>query len=50
MDPEVNNNFIKWLTEKYGKEDIGKVNYCKGKIHSYLGMNLDYANFQQKIK
>ena len=27
MDPEVNNNFMKWLTEKHGKDDVGKVKY-----------------------
>ena len=43
VDPEVNNDFIKWVTEKYGKDDVGKVDYCKGKIRPYLGMNLDHT-------
>jgi hypothetical protein len=36
----VNNQFEKWLNEKYGKH--GKVTATCGKVHDYLGMELDY--------
>jgi hypothetical protein len=36
----VNDRFEKWLNEKYGKH--GKVTATCGKVHDYLGMELDY--------
>jgi hypothetical protein len=36
----VNDRFEKWLNEKYGKH--GKVTATCGKVHDYLGMDLDY--------
>jgi hypothetical protein len=44
VDPEVNSDFGRWLTEKYGD--------CKehrGKHHEYLGMDLDYSE-RGKVK
>jgi hypothetical protein len=35
----VNDQFEKWLNEKYGKH--GKVTATCGKVHNYLGMELD---------
>ena len=37
----VNDEFEKWLNEKYGKH--GKVTTTRGRIHDYLGMELDYT-------
>jgi hypothetical protein len=39
-DPTVNDEFLKWIKEKYGK--IGEVKVTRGKLHDYLGMTLDY--------
>jgi hypothetical protein len=36
----VNDRFEKWLNSKYG--DIRKVTVTRGKVHDYLGMELDY--------
>jgi hypothetical protein len=36
----VNDQFEKWLNEKYGKH--GKVTATHAKVHNYLGMELDY--------
>jgi hypothetical protein len=36
----VNDRFEKWLNQKYGKH--GKVTATCGKVHDYLGMELDY--------
>jgi hypothetical protein len=36
----VNDRFEKWLNRKYGKH--GKVTPTRGKVHNYLGMELDY--------
>jgi hypothetical protein len=40
-DPKVNDQFDKWLQKTYGKH--GKVVSHRGKIHDYLGMELDYS-------
>ena len=37
---QVNDEFEKWLNIKYGKH--GKVTSTRGKVHDYLGMQLDY--------
>jgi N12 class adenine-specific DNA methylase len=37
----VNDQFEKWLYKKYGKH--GKVTTTCGKVHNYLGMELDYC-------
>jgi hypothetical protein len=40
-DAKVNDKFEQWLLSNYGKH--GKlVNYC-GKVHEYLGMEIDYT-------
>jgi hypothetical protein len=36
----VNDRFEKWLNSKYGNH--GKVTATCGKVHNYLGMELDY--------
>jgi hypothetical protein len=36
----VNDRFEKWLNSKYGNH--GKVTATRGKVHDYLGMELDY--------
>ena len=41
VESEVNNNFLKWANEEYGK--IGKVKASRGKKHEYLGMNFDFS-------
>jgi hypothetical protein len=40
-DPKVNDKFEDWLQMKYGEH--GKVVAHRGKIHDYLGMELDYS-------
>jgi hypothetical protein len=39
-DARINDQFDKWLQTKYGEH--GKVTTHRGKIHEYLGMELDY--------
>ena len=41
VDPKVNDRFLEWLNEKYGK--ISEVKATRGKIHDYLGMTLDFS-------
>jgi hypothetical protein len=36
----VNNKFEKWLNSKYGNHS--KVTATCGKVHNYLGLELDY--------
>jgi hypothetical protein len=40
-DPKVNDEFEEWLQMKYGEH--GKDVAHRGKIHDYLGMELDYS-------
>ena len=40
-DQKVISDFITWVEKTYGK--IGKVKVFHGKIHDYLGMELDYT-------
>ena len=40
-DPKVNDEFYKWLNEKYG--GYGKVKSNRGKVHDYLGMKFDFT-------
>jgi hypothetical protein len=37
----VNDQFKKWLNSKYGNQ--GKVTATRGKVHDYLGTELDYC-------
>ena len=43
VDPKVIDGFIKWLKDKYEDKEIGLLKATHGKIHNYLGMNLDYT-------
>ena len=43
VDPKVIDKFIKWLKDKYEDKEIGLLKATSGKIHNYLGMNLDYT-------
>ena len=43
MDPNVNDEFVKWVDELYGDDEIGRVKANRGKQHDYLGMILDYG-------
>ena len=40
-DSRVNDELDKWLQENYGEH--GEVTIHRGKIHDYLGMQLDYS-------
>ena len=40
-DPKVNDEFVTWLNRKYGEH--GAVAVHRGKIHEYLGMELEYT-------
>ena len=42
MKAKVNDLFLKWLNEKYGK--FGEVKATRGKIHDYLGMTFDFTD------
>ena len=44
IDPKVNDEFEKWLEKTYGNDNIGHVTTTRGKVHSYLGMKLDYSS------
>jgi hypothetical protein len=43
VDPQVNDDFLKWLEKTYGDSNIGKVKATRGKRHNYLGMTFDYS-------
>jgi hypothetical protein len=47
IDPKVNNQFDKWLQENYGEH--GEVAIHQGKIHDYLGMEIDFSE-KGKVK
>ena len=40
IDKRINDRFLKWLNERYGK--YGPVKATRGKVHDYLGMTLDF--------
>ena len=42
VDPKVNDEFIKWVDEKHGDDEIGRVTATRGKKHDYIGMVLDF--------
>jgi hypothetical protein len=46
-DSRVNDQFDKWLQEKYGEH--GEVAIHRGKIHDYLGMEIDFSE-KGKVK
>ena len=42
---------IYWLKTKYKDNEIGKVKESQGKIHDYLGMDLDFGTVGEvKVK
>ena len=43
VDPTVNDEFHKWLEEKYGNDENGHVKATRGKRHNYLAMILDFS-------
>ena len=43
MDKKVNDEFIKWVDDLYGDDEIGRVKAVRGKKHDYIGMILDYS-------
>ena len=47
VDKGVNDEFFKWLNEKYGGH--GEVKVMRGKTHDYLGMTFDF-NTKGKVK
>ena len=49
IDSKVNDDFIKWVDELYGDDEIGRVKATRGLKHDYLRMLLDYT-MKGKIK
>ena len=47
MDPKVNDEFYLWMDKMYGK--YKKVTAVCGKIHTYLGMTIDFSK-KGKVK
>ncbi len=47
IDPKVNDEFDKWLQDNYGEH--GEVTIHRGKVHEYLGMEIDYTE-KGKVK
>ena len=46
VEAEVVTRMEKWLRKTYKrlfKDGSGKMKLCRGKVHDYLGMNLDYS-------
>jgi hypothetical protein len=43
VDPKVNDEFLKWLNEKYGDPKVAPVKAVRGKVHDYLAMKLDFS-------
>ena len=41
VDPRVNDGFAEWCQEKYG--EIKSVEIKRGKLHTFLGMDLDFG-------
>jgi hypothetical protein len=41
IDPKVNDRFLVWLNQKYGKH--GEVKATRGKVHDYHGMTFIYS-------
>ena len=39
----MNNDLLKWLSEKYASDGIGEVKAVHGHRHDYLAMVLDYS-------
>ena len=47
IDPKVNDEFLTWLNSTYGS--IKDVTCTRGKVHTYLGMTIDYSR-KGKVK
>jgi len=47
VDKTVNDEFLKWLNEKYGEH--GKVEATRGRVHEYLGMKIIFEGKSVKI-
>ena len=47
VDSTVNDEFLKWMNEKYGKH--GAVTATRGNIHEYLGMTFDFTNKRKVV-
>jgi hypothetical protein len=43
VDPQVTSEVIELLQQKYGTDDGAPLTVCRGKLHDYLGMTLDYS-------
>ena len=41
VDVSVNDEFAEWCQSKYG--DLKDISVCRGKIHQFLGMTLDFS-------
>ena len=41
-EPKVVDEFLAWCKEKYEDKNIGELKTVRGKLHTYLGMTLDY--------
>ena len=47
IDPKVNDKFLVWLNEMYGKH--GEVKATRGRIHDYLGMTFEFTESKKLI-
>jgi len=47
VDPKVNDKFLKWMNKTFGS--LKKVTCTRGKVHTYLGMTLDFSQ-KGKVK
>ena len=43
VDSVVNDKFVDWIKKTYASDGVGKVKTSRGKVHAYLGMELDYT-------
>ena len=46
-DKGANDSFLQWIEKRYG--NIGKVKITRGKVHTYLGMKLDFLKDEKVI-
>jgi hypothetical protein len=47
IDPKVNDKFLVWLNDMYGKH--GEVKATRGRIHDYLGMTFEFTESKKLI-
>ena len=43
IDPNVIESFIDWMRYKYERVKESKVKVSQGKVHDYLGIQIDYS-------